>query len=175
MLLFAGLVPNTTDPDRANDIVYHGEQVTLYARILTDWSSTNLPLPSGVSSRFEITLNDPSFYMFSKDTDAATKGYRLAIDNATMQIPVRQLSSGLSLDMEKKMTENPLVYNLRRIEEKRFEVPPGVDGFGTDALVTGSVLPDRVLVLVITSKVSSTKTCFVLKQTVSDLGTGHRH
>ena len=125
----------------------------IYSKIFTDFSSCPLPLISGVSVRLELQLNDPSFYLFCKDADASTKKYKFSVAGATLVVPIKTLSSGLAIDLEKRLHETPITYHLERVEVKRISIPASLQSITSDSLMNSSVNPDRILIMPIASKI----------------------
>lgn len=120
----------------------------VFARLPFDINSANLPIVSGV----EITINmvkapDP-FYMFSLDSDAAEKAYRLQIIDAQLLTPVRRYQPGLQLDLEKRINKNnALHYFFPRIEIKKLTIAENQHTFGSESIKSLSQMPERCILL----------------------------
>ncbi len=143
----------STGDGKGKNRKYHGKPVSIYSKVFTDFSSCQLPLISGVACRLEMQLNDPSFYMFTKDADASTKKYKLELVGATLICPIKTLNSGLAIDLEKRLHDSPITYHLERVEVKRISIPASLQSVTSDSLMTSSINPDRVLILPISSKI----------------------
>ncbi len=131
---------------------YYSKPVPFYCRLLTDFDSCSLPIISDVGVRIELVMNDPAYYMQTKDSDREDKKYRLKVVSATLVAPIKTLSQGLALDLEKRMAEAPLVYPLKRIEEKKMSIAASLQTYTSDNLCNTSVNPERLLVLMVPSK-----------------------
>ncbi len=131
------------------DFKYDGNSVGVYSKIFTDVASMEQPMISGVGCRLDMTLNEPDFYMFCKDSNAAAKKYRLKIDSAVLIVPCKTLNPGLALDLERRLAEKPIMYRMRRMENKKVTISAGQQSYLTDSLTMSSVNPDRIVILLI--------------------------
>ncbi len=73
-------------------VSYYDRAMPFFAKVLTDWSTCSLPLIPDCSIRLEFELADPSYYMCTREN--VEKKFRLKIEEASLLLPVRSLSTG---------------------------------------------------------------------------------
>ncbi len=148
-LQFGELVAQTSTS--AMQIKYSDTPVEMYSKIVSDFSHTTLPMISGVSLRLEFSLQEPSFYILCPDTNGADKAYKLRILNANLAVPVLVMASGLSLDLERKLSSTPITFGLSRLETKKVLIPAGGQSFTSDSLFQSSINPNRLFMVLVSS------------------------
>ena len=140
---------------QSKTFIYDGETVPIFSKLITDMSSCNLPLLPDVGVRLELAINEPSYYIQVLDSDPSAKKYKLKIDQANLLVPVKTMASSMALELEKRMVQGPLHYPLTRVEVKKLNIAPGLASYSTDALTQSSINPQRVLLALIPTSVST--------------------
>lgn len=119
--------------------------------IHTEFRDT-LPMVSRVGVTVEITLSEPGFYLQCSRENWAKckqKKYRYQVDYCHLKVPVRDMSPGPSLDLEKKLLKVPAEFNNVRMDVSKFLIPQGVKSFNTDQIKSFAVCPQRIAFMMI--------------------------
>ncbi len=109
--------------------MYRDTPTVLYSRIVSDLSSTSLPILSNVPIRVEMVLAESANYILCGDANRDAKQYRLNLKQCTMMAKVRTMAQGLANDLERKLAEKPLVYSLRRIEPHKINIAASLENY----------------------------------------------
>ena len=83
--LFGGIKAGTE-----STFEYHGKPVSCYSKVYTPFTSSSLPLVSGVGVKLDMYLADPEFYLFSKQANAKERGFKLVIDSAVLLVQCKE-------------------------------------------------------------------------------------
>ncbi len=134
-------------------VKYSDVPVEVYSRLFTDFAGCPLPVLSGISMCLELQLQDPSFSVLCRDSNAKDKAYSLELADAVLVVPVRSMSVGLCLDVEKRLASEPLSYGLMRLETKKITLPANIQSYTTDSLVQSSINPNRLFLVLISAHI----------------------
>lgn len=127
---------------------YSGKDFTVYADLLTDLTSCNIPMISDVGGRLEMTLNPASSVLQCEQHDLAEcmqKKYKLLIASAELEIPVGTLQPSLHESLERQLTTKPIEYHTTRLDMRKIPIPSGIVTFTTDAVKQMATSPDRII------------------------------
>ena len=130
------------------------------APLLTEFSSTNMPLISNVGVRIELSRASPNFYLMLDPELAADavpaweaaleeKKYKLLIDKIQIVVPVKTMNPSLDLKVEQRLAQKPLEYRTVRMEMSKKPIAKGLNTFSTTQLKQESVCPDRIYFMVV--------------------------
>lgn len=134
---------------------YDDEPVTMFANILSDFSSTALCMVPRVGVRIEVVLNEGSFYIQSgivkqQQPTAKTKKYELKLINAVCHVPVKQMHAHLSLNLEKLMASSGgVIYHTRRMDCRKITLQANQQSFVTDNIKQSNSSPERIFIFII--------------------------
>ena len=123
---------------------YKNESVAFYADVLTDFSSTDLPLPPRCAVRYEFEFNKPNFY-FLAESPADAEQYMLYIEDINLIIPTRDLAPPLMRKLLESMKSSPLTYRMRHTDVIKRVIPSGETSFLVSDLKLGETTPDRII------------------------------
>ena len=130
------------------------------APLLTEFTSTSLPILSNVGLRLEMLRSPWSFYMMIQPNlaeeertpaiaDFGNKKYRLNVVKAQVIVPVKTMNPSLDLKVEHMLSKKPLEYRTVRLEMVKKPIAKGLNAYSTTQLKQEAVAPDRLYLAII--------------------------
>ena len=136
------------------------QPTVITAPVLTEFTSTSLPILPGVALRLEMKRSPWSFYMMIEPNmaeanrtpaiaDFTAKKYRLNIVKANVIVPVNIMNASLDLKVEQMLSKKPLEYRTVRLEMVKKPIAKGRNSYSDTQLKQEAVCPDRLYLAII--------------------------